>query len=101
MKRIQEQIEVMTHYLNGGEVETLDLTDIESKWDFIKSPSWNWVDFDYRIKEQKKTITIEKWLYQLDKENDCIAVEGTPYTHLLRYSQYKKLKLLESKEIEL
>lgn len=97
MKTIQEQIEVMQYYANGGDVEILS----NDNWVDAISPGWNWNHCDYRIKEQKKTITIEKWLYQLDKENDCIIVEGTPYLHLLRYSQYKKLKLLKTYEVEL
>ena len=60
-KTIQEQIEVMQHYANGGEVEIFT----NSKWGDISGggfTNWNFAKYDFRIKEQKKTITIEKWL---------------------------------------
>ena len=94
-KTIQEQIEVMAHYLNGGEVEIFS----NDNWVDDISPGWNWNHCDYRIKKQKKTITIEKWLYEnLDKNFIVIECDNEQHN---TYSDYKKIKLLESKEIEL
>ena len=48
MKSVQEQIKVMEHYANGGEIE---ITCDESSWITVENPAWNWVTYDYRIKE--------------------------------------------------
>ena len=73
MKTIQEQIEVMQHYANGGEIEIFT----NNKWgEVINSgfANWNFAKYDFRIKEQKKTITIEKWLCEY---NRCELLEGS------------------------
>lgn len=58
MKTLKEQIEVMQHYLNSGEVEIL--CD-NGEWNIISHPTWNWFKNKYRIKEEKQTIIIEKY----------------------------------------
>ena len=93
-KDLKEQIEIMTHYLNGGEIE------INSKngnyWTKITSPSWDWVYHEYRIKEQKQKVTIEKWLCS-DKQGGLLVIE---ISNADNYKQYEKVKLIESYEVE-
>lgn len=100
MKTIQEQIEVMQHFANGGEIQCCANCGIDYE-DFEKgvSPSWNWQSYDYRIKEQKKTITIEKWLVEIDK-NQYKTVEGT-INYIDSIYPNDKVKLLETCEVEL
>ena len=102
MKTIQEQIQIMTHYLNGGEVQCR--IDNEYK-DFEKgvSPSWNWQHYNYRIKERKKTISIEKWLCKDDNLETFTIIEATNIDTLLLhyYNNISKIKLLETYEVEL
>ena len=93
---LKKMIEIMQHFENGGEVE------ISSKngdcWTKITSPSWDWVYHEYRIKPEKQKITIEKWLCS-DKQGSFVVVETTnieEYTYIT-----KKLKLIESYEVEL
>lgn len=50
METIQEQIEVMQHFANGGEVEHFHI-GVDHKWHLTTSPKWDWRVFDYRIKE--------------------------------------------------
>ena len=91
-KTIQEQIEVMQHFANGGEVEYYE----NKKWFKVSVPTWDWHDYDYRIKEQKKTITIEKWL--------CIFHDGE-YRVLdssdISLTNVDMVKLLETYEVKL
>lgn len=49
MKTIEEQIKVMQHFADGGEVESID---IYGKWYRSITPSWNWGVKNYRIKEE-------------------------------------------------
>ena len=90
MKTIQEQIEVMQHYANGGGVEIFS----NNNWVDAISPGWNWNHCDYRIKEQKKTVIIEKWLCK-DGDTSYYIVETSDI------SGYEKVKLLNTYEVEL
>lgn len=97
-KTIQEQIEVMQHYANGGEVEYFDKKWKE--WTIASTPNFNWAKIDYRIKEQKKTITIEKWLMKTGDRKSFFIVEGDK-SYLENYnSQAEKVRLLEAYEVE-
>lgn len=95
-KTIQQQIEVMQHYDNGGKIEVCffgshnwsDLTAEDYLFDFR--------EYKYRIKEQKKTITIEKWLCS-NEFGDYFAVEIGKNN----VGECKKIKLIESYEVEL
>ena len=95
MKTIEEQIAVMQHFANGGKVEVFD-SGYES-WEELESTDFNWGYRDYRIKEKKQTVTIEKWLIKDVNSGEYFIKEGEP-KHLL-YAN--KLKLIESYEVEL
>ena len=90
-----EMIKVMENFDNGGEVE------IKSKnsndWYGLITPSWNWFEYDYRIEEPNQKVTIEKWLCQNDK-GTFITIETS---NIDEYVYYKKVKLIESYEVEL
>ena len=92
MKTIQEQIEVMQHYANGGEIEIF----MNDEWKDAISPGWNWSHCDYRTKEQKKTITIEKWLFESSVAGYSVIEGDKEYV-----KDHKKIKLLETYEVEL
>ena len=91
---LKEMIKVMQHYENGGDVEVYK-TD---RWVIGVNPIWDWDTFEYRIKEEKQKVTIEKWLCT-DKQGGLVVIETTnieEYTYIT-----KKLKLIESYEVEL
>ena len=100
-KDLKEQIEIMTHYLNGGEVECLALDKSLKGWYEEQDPSFSWGFFDYRIKKQKNTITIEKWLTKHRHTERFEVVEGNNDFFEDYNSKYKKIRLLESYELEL
>ena len=105
--KLEEMIEVMQHYENGGEVECSDdgfktvlcTADKERDGDL----GWNWSAFNYRIKEQKQKVTIEKWLCEY------VACEELKWSKRFFIIEKvipfkiagKKVKLLESYEVEL
>ena len=92
-------IKVMQHFDNGGEVEFKRIIENDTKWEkLLPVPVWNWDRFDYRIKDEKQKLTIEKWLCS-DKQGGLVVIETTnieEYTYIT-----KKLKLIESYEVEL
>ena len=94
-KTIEEQIEVMRHFADGGEVEFNNGFD----WGSILEPQWNWDDYDYRIKGQKKTVTIEKWL-TYNKMYDNYSILETSKIDIIIGSVLQKVKLLDSYEVE-
>ena len=75
---LSEMIKIMQHYENGGEVEYSEdgFKTIFGKANNKKNPnglSWDWSSLQYRIKEQKQKVTIEKLLlilsYMIDFTN--------------------------------
>ena len=97
-KDLKEQIEIMTHYLNDGEVECVEKGN--NNWEIVTKPLWNWDDFAYRIKEQKQKVTIEKWL--VEESNIKVVVEASDIDSWLKpLPTAKKLKLIESYEVEI
>ena len=86
-------IKVMQHYADGGEVEVYK----NGRWTIAVNPIWDWDNFEYRIKEPKQKVTIEKWLCQ-DKQGTFLIIETSSVNH---YKLYKKIKLIESYEVEL
>ena len=102
MKTIEEQKEIMFHHLNGGEIEFLSGL---SGWrpQSKENLDFEWERFDYRIKEKKQTVTIEKWLC-LDKAdiktNRFYILEATK-EYLEKYvKDDEKIKLLDSYEVD-
>ena len=102
-KTIQEQIAVMQHFANGGEVECLSLDKSLKGWYEEQDPSFSWGFFDYRIKKQKNTITIEKWLCEYIRSKH---LEGSNRFFILEKAvpfevHGEKIKLIEKYEVEL
>lgn len=98
-KPTQEQIEVMQHFANGGEVECRSFNN--EKYVITYCPTWTWDRVHYRIKEQKKTIAIEKWLMKTGDRKSFFIVAGDK-SYIENYnSQVEKVKLLETYKVEL
>ena len=98
-KDLKEQIEIMTHYLNGGVVQRCifgshNYSDITTE-DYL----FNFCDYKYRIKEQKQKVTIEKWLMRGDT-GSCFVLEGNS-SYFEDYRNITKVKLLDTYEVEL
>ena len=94
---LKEMIKVMQHFENGGKVEYSEKKGGSNHWTTVTSPSWDWVYFEYRIKEQKQKITIEKWLCR-DNQGVYAIIEST---NINQYKSYEKVKLIKSYEVEL
>ena len=97
---LSEMIKAMQHYENGGDVEysddnfetVLGKTNKEDDEELC----WNWERFNYRIKEPKQKVTIEKWLCR-DYHGNFIVIETTG----IDAYYYEKVKLIETYEVEL
>ena len=98
---LSKMIKVMQHFEDGGEVEfsndNFETVMGKANKEDDGELCWNWDEFNYRIKEQKQKVTIEKWLCQ-DRKNDYIVVETSS---IEKYVLYKKVTLLETYEVEL
>lgn len=91
MKTLQEKIDIMSHFLNGGDIEFFLKEYPEESWDTWNSsvgePSWNWEKYDYRIKKMSKfrlptkeefeelIDNFSKW----DKANNGLLVENEEF----------------------
>ena len=98
---LKEMIKVMQHYDNGGVVE---YSNRESNiWSRASTPVWDWTKFDYRIKESKQKVTIEKWLCEYV---GCEELKGSKRFFIIEKVvpfevAGKKIKLIETYEVEL
>ena len=55
---LKEMIKVMQHFADGGEVECAKIGFDD--WEIINHPCWNWLNYNYRIKEPKQKVTNKK-----------------------------------------
>ena len=92
---LKEMIKVMRHYDNFGEIEIYK----NDRWTIGVNPIWDWDTFDYRIKEPKQKVTIEKWLMRGDT-GCCFVLEGDS-SYFESYQNITKVKLLDTYEGEL
>jgi hypothetical protein len=96
---LREKIEVMEAFERGEEIEC-SWTNCGTKWEIVKSPSWDWTSYLYRIKPKpKQTVVIEKWL--LTDGTLIDAVETSDIVQYLRNSKWKKVKLIDTYEVTL
>ena len=95
---LKEMIKVMQHYENGGEIEYSVKEDDYSSWTKCVNPLWDWFDYNYRIKEPKQKVTIEKWLMQSTIDKEYRIFETSLIDTVVNF---KKVKLIESYEVEL
>ena len=91
---LKEMIKVMQHFENGGDVEVYK----NDRWTIAVNPIWDWDNFEYRIKEPKQKVTIEKWLMQNTADKIYSIIESS---NVDKYKHYEKVKLIESYEVEL
>ena len=97
---LKEMIKVMEHFKNGGEVECS--TKGQGSWETFPSYRWNWRNFDYRIKEPKQNVTIEKWLIKNVDSSEHFIMESSDVDLTLKdFPNGWKVKLIESYEVEL
>ena len=99
--KIKEMIKVMQHYENGGEIENKRKHSDNSSW-ILAYPVWDWMNFDYRIKEQKQKVIIEKWLCKDVGCGEYFIYDTSKIDLYIKETNCTvKVKLLESYEIEL
>ena len=97
-KTIKEMIEVMEWFEGGGTVEYAE-TGFDD-WEITNNPCWDWDDFEYRIRHPKQVVTIEKWLVEENGIKFVVETSGIdPW--LISFPRAKKLKLIESYEVEI
>lgn len=104
---INEIIDVLNAYNNNQQLEIKNKNDSRKEWKGLLTNGYhnfNFQDFDYRIKEQKQTITMEKWLCATYNEFDIPEYWTCESTNIDTYIEHIgciKVKLLESYQIEL
>lgn len=70
MKTIQEKIAVMQAFAEGKEIEVQ--VEGGSEWVEATNPEWNWMIFDYRVKEE---ISAPRSWVEFCKKNDTVVAE--------------------------
>ena len=105
--KLSEMIKVMQHFDNGGAVEYSgdNFETILGKANNKKNPnglSWDWLALKYRIKEQKQKVVISKWLIQDVSSGEYFIIESSDVDlTVIKFTKWKKIKLIETYEVEL
>lgn len=84
--KLENQIEVMQHFLNGGEVEATYRKEME--WSTTDSPSWDWYNFKYRIKQPNIKFPVYAQLKNID------------YTLIVKFISHREGEVMEDSSIE-
>ena len=104
---LREKIEVMQAFERGEEIEANRNWYVDRKWNIIQNPTWDWDTFTYRIKPKpKQVVVIEKWLLEgkvLTREEKYLHIVETSNIdrYIKTWADYKKVKLLDTYEVEL
>ncbi len=101
MTTLQEQIAVMQHFANGGEVACL-FDEINDIWYHCNHPSWNWEKYQFRIAQPPKQ-KMWQWIVQQKNGDICITAYffKTKEDVLSTYTSYTVIKPALWTEIEL
>ena len=93
---LKEMIKVMQHFEDGGEIKCVEKGN--DNWEIVTKPLWNWDDYNYRIKESKQKVTIEKWLMQSTIDKEYRIIETSLVDKVVNF---KKVKFIKSYKIEI
>ena len=72
MKTTKEKIEIMQAYDRG---EQIQISYDNNVWEDVKSPGFNWVNYDYRVKPKPKYVpfeTAEQFLEAQEKHGQAV-----------------------------
>ena len=75
MKTTKEMIDVMQSYLRGEIIEVHFLYEPKDYWITCGTPIWDWNNFDYRVKSNKKYVpfdTPEEFLAAYRKHGEFV-----------------------------
>lgn len=81
MRNIKEKIEIMSAYANGADIEVRYMVDDEwLEYHGTEKPTWNWAEFDYRIKAKQP----EKKFVPYDNADEFLQAqkEHGPYINM-------------------
>ena len=96
---LREKIEVMQAFERGEYVEVRTDKTKSGTWGVAIDPLWDWNNNDYRIKPKpKQVVVIEKWLCEYC--GGYVVVDGNDL-NFMRNEMFKKVKLLDTYEVEL
>ena len=97
---LREKIECMQAFDRGEEIECA-AAGYDTGWHYMKTPSWDWRENDYRIKPKpKQTVTIEKWLCKSAWDN-YVVIEGEKAFFKTGGYDRQQVKLLSTREVEI
>ena len=96
--KLKEMIKIMEHYDNGGAIQRCNFGSHNYSDITTEGYLFNFCDYKYRIKEPKQKVTIEKWLMRSILDGEFRIIETSLVDTV---TSFKKVKLLETYEIEL
>ena len=71
---LKEQIKVMQHYADGGEIESRPKIG-DYLWRVAEEPFWDWSRCDYRISRTPKNMVLESMEERLNRERKAVSMD--------------------------
>lgn len=72
MSTLEEKIKVMQEFKDGKKIECLRLAS-DAGWISCGKPSWNWTEYNYRVKKEPRVFYIPSYLFS--KSFGCAHTE--------------------------
>ena len=100
--KLKEMIKVIQHYADGGAIQRCNFGSHNYSDITTEGYLFNFCDYNYRIKELKQKVTIEKWLMKDASNGEYFIYESSRVDLYLKETfNSEKVKLIESYEVEL
>lgn len=96
MKTTKEKIEVMQAFEDGKKIEYYRYDSYDNAWFPTENPTWDWLNYDYRVKEEPKYRPYENTEEMI---NDFCERSGAKRSPMGDPFIYVKIKENECKDI--
>lgn len=102
MKTDAEKLEIMrAFYIDNIPLELLNLNEENAQWKDCYKPSWNWDNYDYRLKknEEGPYETFEKFLEAWKQHHFVQHKESKEYFSILSANPKKQIIVIGADEL--
>lgn len=84
---IDKQIEVLKAFKEGKVIECKSKYDRDDPWEALKNPSWNWLDFDYRVQSEPviRPYKTEEFLAAMRNHGPMIKFAENQYLSVIDF----------------
>ncbi len=98
----KEQIAVMKAFAEGKPIEVSCRLSLNREWEDVKpgvEPSWDWMFFDYRIKDTRKFMTKRQLTEWVSRGNGVYRTSNDVISNIFHYAEREENVELKDGEL--